>query len=396
MDFRGTDPNPTGTDISGLIPFIDDSVFQFGYGDLAAGNRIIDSQWATTSIYVDTVMNGQQAMFGLNLADGRIKGYPTSNGFYVLFCRGNTAYGQNDFTANGNGTVTDHATGLMWQQADSGSGMDWRQALAYAENLELGGYRDWRLPNAKELQSLVDYSRSPATTGSAAIDPLFVCTGITNMAGQPDFPWYWTGTTHLSQDGGAERGVYVCFGRGTGSMDGGTTIIDVHGAGCQRSDPKTGNPADYPQAGNGPQGDVQRVFNFVRCVRGGATAPADDGDGDGLSDWYEHSYTGSTTAMTPDGDLDGDRSNNLEEMNAGTIPTDPSSCFAVTSATASGSVFTVAWRSELDVTYAVQMTTDLVNFETIASGIPATPTVNTLVIPVGEGDSRCFYRVLVE
>ena len=44
-------------------------------------------------------------------------------------------------------------------------------------------------------------------------------------------------------------------------------IIDVHGAGAQRSDPKTGDPDDYPVYGHGPQGDVQRVYNYVRCVR---------------------------------------------------------------------------------------------------------------------------------
>ena len=49
-------------------------------------------------------------------------------------------------------------------------------------------------------------------------------------------------------------------------MDG-INVIDVHGAGCQRSDPKDGDPEDYPSWGHGPQGDVQRVFNYVRLVR---------------------------------------------------------------------------------------------------------------------------------
>jgi hypothetical protein len=42
--------------------------------------------------------------------------------------------------------------------------------------------------------------------------------------------------------------------------------MDVHGAGAQRSDPKTGDASDYPQ-GHGPQGDVIRINNYVRCVR---------------------------------------------------------------------------------------------------------------------------------
>ena len=45
-------------------------------------------------------------------------------------------------------------------------------------------------------------------------------------------------------------------------------IVDVHGAGCQRSDPKDGDPADYPSWGHGPQGDLQRVFNHVRPTCG--------------------------------------------------------------------------------------------------------------------------------
>ena len=41
---------------------------------------------------------------------------------------------------------------------------------------------------------------------------------------------------------------------------------DVHGAGAQRSDPKTGSADDYPY-GHGPQGDAIRIQNFVRLVR---------------------------------------------------------------------------------------------------------------------------------
>jgi hypothetical protein len=63
---------------------------------------------------------------------------------------------------------------------------------------------------------------------------------------------------------------YVAFGEGLGWMQDPFTyqyeLMDVHGAGCQRSDPKTGNPEDYPY-GHGPQGDVIRIYNYVRLVR---------------------------------------------------------------------------------------------------------------------------------
>ena len=43
-------------------------------------------------------------------------------------------------------------------------------------------------------------------------------------------------------------------------------FVDVHGAGAQRSDPKAGDPAMFPH-GRGPQGDVIRIYNYVRLVR---------------------------------------------------------------------------------------------------------------------------------
>lgn len=276
MDFSGS----TGMDAASSVAYLDTSVFDFAFGDEGAGERFIDSQWATTSIYVSTVMGGDQAMFGVNFADGRIKGYPTSKLFYVRCVRGNTAYGANDFVDNGEGTVTDRATGLMWTRGDSGAGMNWEQALAYIEQLNQMnylGHDDWRLPNVKELQSLVDYTRSPDTTGSAAIDPIFECTVIVNEGGVTDYPFYWSGTTHVEGPNG-DHACYVSFGRALGWMEqppgsGNYTLMDVHGAGAQRSDPKTGDAADYPY-GFGPQGDVIRIENYVRAVRDAGTSEA--------------------------------------------------------------------------------------------------------------------------
>lgn len=274
IQFNGVDPSGyVGTDTSGLVPFIDTHFFDFGYGDTAAGERIIDAQYASSTLYVE--YSAGSLLFGVNLADGRIKGYGltmpgsgTEKTFYVIYVRGSTAYGENNFTDNGDGTLTDTATGLMWTQNDSGTGFTWQNALAWVElkNAEnYLGYRDWRLPDVKELQSIVDYTRSPGTTGSAAIDPLFASTSITNEAGQSDYPCYWSSTTHANwTDSSGASGAYVAFGRAMGYMDG--AWVDVHGAGAQRSDPKTGDPGDYP-TGHGPQGDAIRIYNYVRLVR---------------------------------------------------------------------------------------------------------------------------------
>ena len=188
----------------------------------------------------------------------------------------------------------------------------------------------------------------------------------------------------------------MAFGRGTGTLDEGATIIDIHGAGCQRSDPKDGDAADYPDSGNGPQGDVSRVFNHVRCVRAGATAPAADSDGDGLPDWFEYNYSGSSTAMEAGGNDDGDRASNEDEMNAGTSPVDAGSCFQASVSTLLETEFELQWSSELGKSYTIEVSTDLVTFEEVLSGIEATPPINSQAVPDGGSDSQRFFRVIVE
>jgi hypothetical protein len=211
-------------------------------------------------------MNGNFTVFGVNFADGRIKGYPalSSSGremeAFALYVRGNPDYGVNQFTDQRDGTILDLASGLVWQKADSSTPLNWEGALDYCENLSLGGREDWRLPNAKELQSIVDYSRSPQTSGTAAIDPLFSVSELES--------WYWTSTTHL--DTSPSNAVYIAFGQAFGLPNG--NLIDVHGAGAQRSDPKSGNPDDYSE-GRGTEGqdDQVRIYNYARCVSGGVS-----------------------------------------------------------------------------------------------------------------------------
>ena len=67
-----------------------------------------------------------------------------------------------DFTKS-NGVVTDTKTSLQWQDdySDNGDNVKqttWTSAIDYCEALSLGGHSDWRLPNKKELLSIVDYS----------------------------------------------------------------------------------------------------------------------------------------------------------------------------------------------------------------------------------------------
>jgi ribonuclease BN (tRNA processing enzyme) len=250
--------------------FIDTKYFNQPLGDTSNGEREIDAQTWTSTEYVGRTMGNDQTVFGVNFVDGRIKGYPKYNKrtqaaskMYFRLVRGNSAYGTNNFVDNGNQTITDNATGLTWTKSDSGVGKNWQEALSYCESLTIGGESDWRLPNTKELQGIVDYSRSPQTTNSAAINPIFNISSIIDPNGAKNYPFFWTGTTHLDGIDPEAGAAYVCFGECQGEMN--DVLVDVHGAGAQRSDPKSGNISDYPQY-FGPQGDIRYVYNYARCV----------------------------------------------------------------------------------------------------------------------------------
>jgi len=89
-------------------------------------------------------------------------------------------------TNNGNGTVTDSGTLLMWQQGES-SAMTWEAALSYCEGLVLptSGYSDWRLPNHKELLTLVDDMRSNPSIDTTKFSGAFSSD-------------YWSSTTYAN------------------------------------------------------------------------------------------------------------------------------------------------------------------------------------------------------
>ncbi len=83
------------------------------------------------------------------------------------------------YTDNGDQTITDNVTSLMWQQDASTNSYSQDQAIQYCSTLGLGGYSDWRIPTRIELVSIVD-----ALTSSPRID-------TTKFSGTLPFP-YWT------------------------------------------------------------------------------------------------------------------------------------------------------------------------------------------------------------
>ena len=71
IQFTGQSQGPTAS-----TPFLDTNYFGFAFGDQSKGERSIDCQDWTATAYLSTTMNGNATVFGVNFADGRIKGYP--------------------------------------------------------------------------------------------------------------------------------------------------------------------------------------------------------------------------------------------------------------------------------------------------------------------------------
>ncbi len=132
------------------------------------------------------------------------------------------------YTANENGTVVDKKTALIWMRCalgqtwnngictDSPQGYNWQSALQNAESVVFAGESDWRLPNQKELQTLVE-SRcySPAINLTAfpnATSELFWSSSpIANSSGDVWFIYFSTGHSYW---GSKDNNYYVRLVRG--------------------------------------------------------------------------------------------------------------------------------------------------------------------------------------
>lgn len=226
--------------------------------------------WSSNRYLVEDEYQNEQVIgdpsFIVNDWTGHIKAM--SGNRFVRAVRGNISYGINDFVNNGDSTVSDNATGLMWSKDDSGEGFNWQAALAYAEESTLAGYDDWRLPNAKELQSIADYSGVfPAISTS-----VFNLTQLTNIMGQTDYPFYWSSTSNPVEgsDGAVDKGTVYAWVLAAGyNTD--PSGYDLHGAGSIVFTPKS---EEYFS-----ESDLEiHRYNYVLLVRGGSATVTPDGD----------------------------------------------------------------------------------------------------------------------
>lgn len=128
-------------------------------------NPYLSYYWSSTS---SQASDAWVVQFG-GSGGGKSDTYSKRGACYVRCVRGATL-NTSSFRDNGNGTITDTSTKLMWQQGDvqNSSPRSWEESLDYCECLSLAGYSDWRLPNIRELESIVDCGRY-----NPAINPLF-------------------------------------------------------------------------------------------------------------------------------------------------------------------------------------------------------------------------------
>lgn len=114
-----------------------------------------DAYWTATGF-----RGGTTSAWYVQFGGGTVNYNSTGNELYVRCVRGDQ--GESTLIDNGNGTVADSRTGLVWQQAEPGQ-KSWSEAFSYCAGLTLGGSADWRVPNVKELESLTnDVAYAPA------------------------------------------------------------------------------------------------------------------------------------------------------------------------------------------------------------------------------------------
>jgi hypothetical protein len=164
-----------------------------------------------------TYVGDTTQIWGVQFYYGQIEYDAATATGYVRCVRG-AALPTPSLVASGGDSLLDESTGLIWQKTASQGPLNWENALAYCENATTDNNTDWRLPNRRELASIIDFTRQ-----APAFSTLF--TGASAS--------YWTSSTRNNK---GNNGWYVDF--------------------------RTGYSSYYY---------LKTYENYVRCVRGGST-----------------------------------------------------------------------------------------------------------------------------
>jgi len=181
------------------------------------------------------------------------------------------------YTNNGNGTVTDNATGLLWQRCSVGqsgascatgsaSSMNYATAETTCAGLTTAG-KTWRLPSVLELTNLTDYG-----TSSPSIN-------VANFPATVDNPFYWSSTPYLLESS-INRVYYVSFLNGSQDSSGKASLRVTR---CVSGDIQT-SFVKFIDSGDGTIKDKQTGLTWQKCSVGQTNDASCSGTASSL-DW---------------------------------------------------------------------------------------------------------------
>ncbi|MFH1038755.1 MAG: DUF1566 domain-containing protein [PVC group bacterium] len=164
--------------VAGKTEVVDTSTGDAAAGEILAGKKAwVDGSEITGTMPAGRLLRTGQTTSYLTGDDGT---YQTGTAF---------SYQTLDPAGNGEIVTIDNVTGLMWASVGDGAGCnwgtdtDWAAAIDWAEGLSFANQADWRLPNRRELESIVDFGQ---------YDPAINTTYFPNTV--PNF--YWSGSTN--------------------------------------------------------------------------------------------------------------------------------------------------------------------------------------------------------
>ncbi|MDH5716281.1 MAG: DUF1566 domain-containing protein [Spirochaetia bacterium] len=168
-------------------PAIDTSLFVGPYGSSEEA-----FYWSNTSF-------GDMNSWTLNLQTGKNQAVDNNTQQYVK-CVSQSLPARQDYQENGDGTISDYASGIIFMKCPAGTIVDynttnycngektlstWVEALSFCENLNYAGNTNWRLPSIRELSSMIDFSSEAVTSLSKLMFPA--------AAGS-----FWSSTTNVN------------------------------------------------------------------------------------------------------------------------------------------------------------------------------------------------------
>lgn len=206
------------------------------------------------------------------------------------------------FALNADGTATDVASGLVWKRCAEGQTWDgahcngaagtynWRQALVQASTSNYGGFTDWRVPNVRELRSIVE-ARCYNPTVNATVFPNTTSPSTSTVP-------FWTASPYATR---ADYAAYVDFWGGNSDADRKTVAKQVRlvragqGAGSYPGTPSATAPTGCQVLINGGTAPVTlgSIGGSVDLTVFGCSP------GSGLTyDWTRNGATGASTDTT--------------------------------------------------------------------------------------------------